>query len=591
MKEKRWFKILVLINLVVAGCAVAFAVQGYLTGPGSFTATYPATVSSKLNSCGVCHINPGGGGPRNPYGSAFQNNGHSFSAIESIDSDGDGFTNIEEILALTWPGDPSDHPAPSDTTPPIITSFVIPSISSTLTVSITTLTATDANGVTGYFVTESSTAPVAGDAGWTASPPPSYTFSSAGAKTLWAYAKDAAGNVSAGSSASTTITLSDTLPPTITSFVIPSSSSSLIVTINMLAADDNEGVTGYFLRESSTPPMANAPGWTGSPPASYTFSSAGDKTLWAYAKDAADNVSAGVSASTTITLSDSIAPTITSFVIPSNSSSLTVSITSLTATDADGVTGYFVTESASPPSADDPSWTGSPPANYVFSSEGAKTLWAYAKDASGNVSAGASASTTITLSPSVSDMEIWNDTWFKVTINNRNEEQRSRRNIGYLNIRNWVEAEQMLKASLYTTHEGQYSPVDLDLHFTSGTPLGFLSWFDYAGEFVFTVEISGREDGGTLRAARLQAVGMQNTAETEIAEEDGSDDASVDVDEDDHEGEDHEAEDREHHDPEAAEGGENVITIRGFLISLESLPRDILRSLRSDAVRSSKSGN
>jgi hypothetical protein len=33
----------------------AEAVPDYLTGPGSFTNTYPSTTSTKLNSCILCH--------------------------------------------------------------------------------------------------------------------------------------------------------------------------------------------------------------------------------------------------------------------------------------------------------------------------------------------------------------------------------------------------------------------------------------------------------------------------------------------------------------------------------------------------------
>lgn len=31
-------------------------------------------------------------------------------AVEMLDSDGDGHSNLEEIAARTFPGDPKDHP-------------------------------------------------------------------------------------------------------------------------------------------------------------------------------------------------------------------------------------------------------------------------------------------------------------------------------------------------------------------------------------------------------------------------------------------------------------------------------------------------
>jgi hypothetical protein len=94
-----------------------------------------------------------------------------------------------------------------DNTAPSVTAFVIPATASSLTVDINTFTATDVIGVTGYKLTESETAPLSGDAGWTGSAPTTYTFSSAGAKTLYAWAKDAAGNVSGSLNDSVTITL------------------------------------------------------------------------------------------------------------------------------------------------------------------------------------------------------------------------------------------------------------------------------------------------------------------------------------------------------------------------------------------------
>lgn len=82
---------------------------------------YPSINGTRLDTCTLCHTSsiPN----LNPFGSAYKNAGRStsaFSAIESTDSDGDGFTNIQEIMALTFPGDASDFPAQS---PPTATPF------------------------------------------------------------------------------------------------------------------------------------------------------------------------------------------------------------------------------------------------------------------------------------------------------------------------------------------------------------------------------------------------------------------------------------------------------------------------------------
>lgn len=293
-----------------------------------------------------------------------------------------------------------------DTTPPNVTAFAVPSTATALTVSITTFTASDDVGVTGYMVNESAESPSAGSSAWSATAPASYTFASAGAKTLHAWAKDAAGNVSASRSASVTITI-DTTTPSVTGFSVPGSASSLIVPITSLTATDDVGVTGYLVNESSATPSAGAAGWSSGVPDSYTFTSAGAKTLYAWAKDAAGHVSASRSASVTITLADASAPTVTAFTIPSTAAALSVPITSFTANDNVGVTGYLVNESPASPSAGASGWLTAVPASYTFASAGAKTLYAWAKDAAGNVSAGRSASVTITLQSSGPEPTGW----------------------------------------------------------------------------------------------------------------------------------------------------------------------------------------
>jgi len=284
-----------------------------------------------------------------------------------------------------------------DTTAPEVTAFEIPSTHDSLIIPITTFTATDDTGVTGYVVTETPGSPNADDGRWSATAPENYTFSSPGYKTLYAWAKDAAGNVSESLNDSVTITLADTTPPTVTAFEIPSTSESLEVEVTTFTATDDTGVTGYIITESSSTPAAGSPGWSDTAPISYTFSSPGSKTLYAWAKDAAGNVSESLNDSVTITLADTTPPTVTAFNIPSTSELLLVPITTFTATDNVGVTGYMVTESSTAPSAADEDWLGEAPEDYIFSSPGSKTLYAWAKDAAGNVSASRSDSVVITL--------------------------------------------------------------------------------------------------------------------------------------------------------------------------------------------------
>jgi hypothetical protein len=95
--------------------SVASARSGYGT---TFNGMY-GTTGTKLDSCTTCHVE--GGKARNAYGIDMEagllsgkSDAASLTAIEGIDSDGDTFKNIDEINALTFPGDAADKPG----TPP-----------------------------------------------------------------------------------------------------------------------------------------------------------------------------------------------------------------------------------------------------------------------------------------------------------------------------------------------------------------------------------------------------------------------------------------------------------------------------------------
>jgi hypothetical protein len=94
--------------------------------------------------------------------------------------------------------------------------------------------------------------------------------------------------------------LYDASLPTVTSFSIPRDYSSLTIPINSFVAIDSVGIAAYQLTEDSTSPSADDPGWSPFPPGSYTFSSAGKKTLYAWTKNAAGAVSTVISCSVTV---------------------------------------------------------------------------------------------------------------------------------------------------------------------------------------------------------------------------------------------------------------------------------------------------
>lgn len=322
-----------------------------------------------------------------PVSYTFLSQGTKTIYVFAKDAAGNISAPLSASVAITLP----------DTIAPVVASFTIPAATAGLTVPVSSFSATDAAGVTGYFLSDTSTVPLLSDSRWTTTPTSFYTFATAGVKTLFAFAKDAAGNISAAASAPVAITLADTVAPTVTIFTMPATATNLTVPVTTFTASDNTAVTGYFLSESLTAPLANTFGWSSTAPNSYTFGAAGSFTLYAFAKDAAGNISSPFTASITITLPDMTVPTISTFVIPTTASSLTVPVTTFTATDNVAVTGYLLSEESSVPMLSAQEWVSTPLASHTFNTAGNKTLYAFAKDAAGNVSSPVSGSVTITL--------------------------------------------------------------------------------------------------------------------------------------------------------------------------------------------------
>lgn len=115
---------LLVLSIIVIIFSTVDTVQAQSSDLNSAVARYPNIANTALQSCDLCHT---GNIPNlNPYGADYLNNGRSsaaFGLIENIDSDGDGFTNIQEIRDhLTFPGDPNSLPSvtatPTDTSVP-----------------------------------------------------------------------------------------------------------------------------------------------------------------------------------------------------------------------------------------------------------------------------------------------------------------------------------------------------------------------------------------------------------------------------------------------------------------------------------------
>lgn len=101
-----------------------------------------------------------------------------------------------------------------------------------------------------------------------------------------------------------------------------------------------------------------------------------------------------------VVVTDTAPPAVTAFTMPPSAASLIVSVSTFTATDNVAVTGFIVTQSATPPAATDAGWTATATATVTAAAAGSQTFYPWAKDAAGNVSlVGIPATVTITLPP------------------------------------------------------------------------------------------------------------------------------------------------------------------------------------------------
>jgi len=110
-----WIVIAVAAGLIATTVA-AFALP---KDGATFTQTYSPKAGTAVTSagCALCHVK--GAVPSktalNPYGADLAKqkvrDAAGFKAIEKLDSDKDGFSNLVEIQAGTLPGDPTSKPA------------------------------------------------------------------------------------------------------------------------------------------------------------------------------------------------------------------------------------------------------------------------------------------------------------------------------------------------------------------------------------------------------------------------------------------------------------------------------------------------
>lgn len=109
--------ILLVVTLVAGNLGTADAKKEYTDAFNKYYGTFGVENGTTMGSCITCHNQIDGKGKYNPYGIDYLVNGFNFGAIESLDSDKDGYDNLTEIIDDSWPGDPGSIPQPGNSPP------------------------------------------------------------------------------------------------------------------------------------------------------------------------------------------------------------------------------------------------------------------------------------------------------------------------------------------------------------------------------------------------------------------------------------------------------------------------------------------
>ncbi len=223
--------------------------------------------------------------------------------------------------------------------------------------------------------------------------PKNYTSLADGSHTFRVRAIDNVG-LTDGSPASFTWSVDTAAPSVVVSSVTasPTNTSPITVTITF-----NEAVTGFTPSVAAGDIVIGGVGGADSNPGvvsgtTYTFdlvpSGQGAVTVQVPAGSAFDAATNANTVSNTFSITyDTAAPTVDTFTATSPCSNVNIPITAFTASDTVAVTWYMITESATQPSAGDTGWSGTAPAAYTVAGTGSYTLYPWAKDGVGNVSA------------------------------------------------------------------------------------------------------------------------------------------------------------------------------------------------------------
>src|SRR6267154_2969482 len=222
-------------------------------------------------------------------------------------------------------------PTPSvDTTPPTTPAGLTGAPAGTTGANLSWSASTDNVGVTAYILLRN---------GVQVATPATTSFAdtglSVGTYSYTVAARDAAGNVSANS-ASASVALADTTPPTTPTGLTGAVAGTTAANLSWSASTDNVGVTGYIVRRNGVQvatPATTSFADTGLSVGTYSYTVA--------ARDAAGNVSAN-SASASVALADTTPPTTPTGLTAAVAGTTAANLSWSASTDNVGVTGYIV---------------------------------------------------------------------------------------------------------------------------------------------------------------------------------------------------------------------------------------------------------
>ncbi len=181
----RTTKLATVAALLAAAPLAASARSTYLS---TFNAKY-GTATTVLDDCNTCH-GSGGTSTFNAYGNDVRANiasgiSAALTAAEPLDSDGDKYTNLAEIQALSLPYDAKSVPAPTTTAAPKISVAPASLALGTVTVGSTASQTTVVSNTGTADLAVSSVARCAGtSAEFTASPAAAFTVAPGGSQTV-----------------------------------------------------------------------------------------------------------------------------------------------------------------------------------------------------------------------------------------------------------------------------------------------------------------------------------------------------------------------------------------------------------------------